>query len=124
MTVRNYRLPPGEMPRPPRQKAHHGQRDRPFPIAPGEMFDHHSVLGALHPPGGVEEDHLETPQRHKKPGTLGHPVITGAGPQAARAAPSPAPVRLQSHFDALGLASAGAQLNVSVNETGEPLNPV
>jgi hypothetical protein len=31
---------------------------------------------------------------------------------------------LESHFDAVRFAAAGAQLDVCVNETGETLNPV
>ena len=88
------------------------------------MFDHDAVLGTLHPPGGVEEEHLDAPERHEKPGTLRQAVVPWRAPQAARAPAAPAVMGLQSHFDAVRPASLGAKLNVAINETGEMLNPV
>ena len=51
-------------------------------------------------------------------------VVTRRGPQAARAASAPAPMRLHCDFNPVRLAAAGPQLNIGVNKTGETLNPV
>jgi hypothetical protein len=55
------RLPPRQSPCPAGKKAHQGDGDGPFALAPGNMLDHHSVSGALHPPRRMKEKGLDTP---------------------------------------------------------------
>jgi len=118
-------LTPGQPPRPAGQKTHHGDGDRPFAIAPGNMLDHHPVLRALHPPGGVEKAGRDAPQRHKKPGTLLQPVIARRGLEAAGTFGRDGGVRLDGDFQATGLAiTIALEANVAEDESGKTLNRV
>ncbi len=74
------RLPPGQPPRPAGKKTHHGEGDRPLAIAPRHVLDHHAVLRAVDPPGGVEKPRHDAPQRHKEPGSV---AAAGHSPERA-----------------------------------------
>src|SRR5208282_4955650 len=119
------RLPPRQPPRPTGKKAHHGNGDRPFTLAPRQMLHHHAVFRAVDPPGGVEKPSHDAPQRHKEPGTLLQPVIARRGLEAARTFGGDGGVRLDGDFDATGLAIPMAvEADVAENESGKTLNRV
>jgi len=119
------RLPPRQPPRPAGKKAHHGNGDRAFAIAPRDMLDHHAVLRALHPPGGVEKAGRDAPQRHKEPRPLRQPVIAGRRFQAVGTLGGDGRVRFHLDFEATGLAVAMAlEADVAENESGKTLNRV
>ena len=102
------RLPPRQPPRPAGQKAHHGDGDRSFAIAPGNMLDDHPMLRAVNPPGGIEKPRHNPPQRQKEKPALRQPVITRSGLETAGTLGRDGRVRLDGDFDATGLAIAMA----------------
>ena len=116
-------FPPREAPGPLGQKSHHGRRDRPLPLAPGNVFDSDAVLRTLHPPGRVEEKRSDLPQRHEEPRSDREPVVPGSRLAALSAFARARRVRLEVNVDAerTGLVR---QLDSFVDETGEMLNPV
>ncbi len=119
------RLPPRQPPRPAGQKTHHGDGHRPLALTPRHMLHHHAVFRAADPPSGVEKPRHDAPQRHKEPGALLQSVIARSGLEATGTLGEDARVRLDSDFDATGLAIPMAvQANVAENESGKTLNRV
>jgi len=117
------RFPPRQAPRPTGPEDHHGDRDRAFARAPGDVLDANAVLRTLHPARRVVELGPNPPQRHERPRAFGQPVVARGRLLALRAFAVHARVRLQVDVDP----QAGALLleaDLSVDEAGEMLNPV
>ena len=107
------------------KKTHHGQGHRSLAIAPRHVLDHHPVLGALHPPGGIEKPSHDAPQRHKEPPALRQPVIARSGPQAREHLAGMPPWGSIRDFDAAGPAVPMAvEADVLENKAGKMLNGV
>src|SRR5262249_40669412 len=118
------RFPPGQAPCPTRQEAHHGQGDWALAFTPGQMLDHHPMLGTLHSSGCVDEIGGDPPQGDEEPSARGEPVIAGHWLETLRALGVDLAMGLQSDFDALRLAAMAAESDFLVNKTGKPLNSV
>src|SRR5271155_2267631 len=119
------RLPPRQSPRPAGQKTHHGDGDRSFAIAPGNVLDNHPMLRAVDPPGGIEKPRHDPPQRNKQPGALLQVIITGGRLETEGTfAPHPA-VRRHRNLDLPRAAVAvAAEPDILINESRKMLNGV
>src|SRR5512140_2314258 len=78
------RFPPGHAARPTGQESHHGGGHRPLALAPGNVFDAHTVLRAHHPSRRIEKMDHDAPQRYKQPAPLLQLVIAWTGLPAGR----------------------------------------
>ena len=81
--------------------------------------------GALHPPGGIDKEGSDAPQRDEQPGALWQPVIARSWLEATGTLRRDAAVRLDFNFDMAGPpVSMAVEANVLENKTGEMLNGV
>src|SRR5208283_4379263 len=112
-------------PRPAGKKTHHGDGHRSFALAPRNVFDHHPMLRATDPPGGVAKERHDAPQRHKEPRALRQLVITRCRLEAAGTFGGNGRVRLDGDFQATGLAiTIALEADVAEDESGKTLNRV
>src|SRR6266852_9641545 len=102
----------------------YGEGDRPLAIAPGNMFDHHSVHRTLHSPWRVEEIGLDAPQRHEQPLALRQSVIARGRFATFRASSTDAAVRLNAHVDPQASLGRISKADLLVDKAREMLNPV
>src|ERR1700733_1255974 len=118
------RLPPAQPPRPARQEPHHCPRDRSLAFTPRDMFHHHSMLGAFHPPRGVPEMGGDSPQGHKQPIPLHQSIVARSRLLTLRAPPPHAAMRFQPDFDRARLSLLTLQSNLLVNKPSKVLYSV
>ena len=115
-------LSPAQPPRPARQKSHHGACHRTLAVAPGNVLDHHAMLGTLHPPRRVAESRWEFPtaaQTASAAPASGHSPAPVAGTaSSARGSRHAAPI---ADLNAVRLTLAATHLHLLVDEAHKPL---
>ncbi len=117
------RFAPRQAAGPAGQEDHHGDGDRAFAGAPGNVLDAQAVLRALDSTRGVVEVRWDVPQGRKKPGTFGQPIVARGGALALSTLAVHGRVRLQMDVNVQGR-TVVPEPDRPVDEARERLNPV